>query len=39
MKSRVETIPHDLGGHAKAIIERREAAMPPGCPVLAPAGV
>jgi predicted nucleotide-binding protein (sugar kinase/HSP70/actin superfamily) len=39
MKIRVETIIHYLGGHAKSIIEKKKAAMPPGCPLLAPVTV
>lgn len=37
MKIRVETIAHYLGRHAPMIIARKRAAMPPGCPLLAPA--
>jgi predicted nucleotide-binding protein (sugar kinase/HSP70/actin superfamily) len=36
MKIRVETIAHYLGGHAKSIVDKKKAAMPPGCPLLGP---
>ena len=39
MKIRVETITHYLGGHAKSIFDTKKAAMPPGCPLLAPVTV
>jgi len=34
VKIRVETITHYLEKYAGAIIEKKKAAMPPGCPLL-----
>ena len=34
MKIRVETITHYLEKYSGAIIEKKKAAMPPGCPLL-----
>jgi predicted nucleotide-binding protein (sugar kinase/HSP70/actin superfamily) len=39
LKIRVETITHYLAAHTRAIVARKMAAMPPGCPLLAPAVV
>ena len=36
VKIRVETITHYLEKYAREIIERKKAAMPPGCPLLSP---
>jgi predicted nucleotide-binding protein (sugar kinase/HSP70/actin superfamily) len=36
LKIRVETITHYLAVHAASIIEKKKAAMPPACPILAP---
>ena len=37
MKIRVETITHYLAAHAASIVAKKKAAMPPDCPILAPA--
>jgi predicted nucleotide-binding protein (sugar kinase/HSP70/actin superfamily) len=37
VKIRVETITHYLEKYASTIIEKKTAAMPPGCPLLPPA--
>jgi len=36
MKIRVETITHYLAAHAASIVAKKKAAMPPGCPIVAP---
>jgi predicted nucleotide-binding protein (sugar kinase/HSP70/actin superfamily) len=37
VKIRVETITHYLEKYAATILNRKKAAMPPGCPLLPPA--